>query len=122
MERKLNAIHKSKSKSQPDLYKVGADGKVIYTGGKSQNIDDQLHELASLSGINMDVDVFNIVIDLLRLNVNPNTILDVFRKMAQQRGMKPSKSSDNISRTKKSTISDSKPSKNYAAFLDPAGK
>ena len=105
MERKLNAIHKSKSKSQPDLYKVSADGKIVYTGGKSQNIDESLHELAGLSGIHMDKDVFNIVIDLLRLNVNPNTIMDVLRKMAQQSGMRPSKSMENISRQNRKSTS-----------------
>ena len=105
MERKLNAFHKNKSKSQPDLYKA------------DKNTDEHLHELAMLSGVNMDKDVFNIVIDLLRLNVNPNTILDILRKMAQQKGMRPSKSSDNIARQNRKSTSESK-LKSYSAYLE----
>ena len=106
MERKLNAFHKNKSKSQTDLYKP------------DKNLDDHLHELATLSGVNINRDVFNIVIDLLRLNVNPNTILDIMRKMAQQKGMRPSKSSDNIAaRQNRKSASEAK-MKNYSAYLE----
>jgi len=93
MERKLNAIHKTKSRSQPDLYKVGVDGKVI----KNRTPDDDLYELCALSGVTMDKEVFKLVIDLLRLNVNPNTMIEVLRKISNQVGMKTSKSHDNIS-------------------------
>jgi len=106
MERKLNAIHKNKSKSQPDLFKGGA-----------KSTEDLLYELAALSGVNMDKDVFDIVIDLLRLNVNPNTILDILRKMAQQKGVKASKSSDNISKQNRKSAGDTK-SKNYSVYLE----
>lgn len=105
MERKLNAFHKPKSKSQQDLFK----------GDK--NIDDHLHELATLSGVNFDKEVFNIVIDLLKLNVNPNTILDILKKMAQQKGMRPSKSSDDIARQNRKSASEAK-MKMYASYLE----
>ena len=127
MERKLNAFHKSKSRSQPDLYKVTADGKLV--SGKNRSIDDELFHLCALSNVRFDVDVFKIMIDLLRLNVNPNTLLDVFRKMASARGMKPSKSSDNIARIRKSekeksaskekSITDQS---NYAVYLESAAE
>ena len=52
MERKLNAFHKHKWRSQPDL------------GLPNMNIDNELHNLCALSGVKFDVDVFNIIIDL----------------------------------------------------------
>ena len=119
MERKLNAIHKSKSRSQPDLYKVGVDGKVIHTGLRNKSIDDELFEMCALSGVRMDNDIFKIIIDLLRLNVNPNTLLEVLRKISNQRVMRSSKSSDNISRVGKSN---SDRTANYAVFLDGGTK
>lgn len=87
MERKLNAIHKTKSRSQPDLYK-----DLI----KNRTPDDDLYELCALSGVTMDKEVFKLVIDLLRLNVNPNTMIEVLRKISNQVGMKTSRSHDNI--------------------------
>ena len=77
MERKLNAFTKHKWRSQPDLGQLNG----------SMNIDYELHNLCVLSGIKFDIDVFQIIIDLLRLNVNPNTLLDVLRKMATQSSM-----------------------------------
>nr|XP_012559833.1 mitotic-spindle organizing protein 2 isoform X1 [Hydra vulgaris] len=104
MERKTNAIHKPKN-TQPDLYRVDVDGKVIYTGGKNKSVDEELFELCALSGVKMDIDVFNIVIDLLRTNVNPNTILDVFKKMSNQQpqNIKSKSKADKVLMTKTSS-------------------
>ena len=110
MERRMNAIHKPKSNTQPDLYKVDADGKVIYTGGKNKSIDEELFELCALSGVKMDIDVFNIFIDLLRTNVNPNTIMDVLKKVSnhQQPNIKSAKIvADKVHVTKNSSDSSS---------------
>ncbi|XP_035690886.1 mitotic-spindle organizing protein 2B-like [Branchiostoma floridae] len=41
-----------------------------------------LYELCNLAGITMDPHVFKIVLDLLRLNVAPMTILQVLKSMA----------------------------------------
>lgn len=117
MERKLNAFHKNKSRSQTDLqYKVTSDGKVISTGGKNKSVDDELFDMCALSGVKMDIDVFRIMIDLLRLNVNPNTLIDVLKKMANRRGMKSSKSSEDISRVRKKSSSDK--GSTYAVYLE----
>ena len=85
MERKLNALHKSKSKSNPDLHKLGSNTRsAAGQFARVKNTDDELHELCVLSGLKIDVDVFKIVLDLLRLNVNPNTMADVLRNLSQQ--------------------------------------
>ena len=77
----MNAFTKHKWRSQPDL---GLGGSA--TGGVF-DADRELHNLSTLSGVKFDYDVFKIIIDLLRLNVNPNTLLDVLRKMAMQSSM-----------------------------------
>ena len=82
MERKINAGTKHKWRSQPDL---GAGVPVPSGGGVDiYDTDRELHALSTLSGVRFDHEVFKIVADLLRLNVNPNTLLDVLRKMAMQ--------------------------------------
>merc|ERR1711931_71344 len=47
--------------------------------------DQELHHLCALAGVKFDPQVFELIIDLLRLNVNPDTLLDVLRKMSTQR-------------------------------------
>ena len=109
IERKLNAI-KKKSLSQPDIAKLGLDVKSY----KPKSVDDEIFELCALSGVKMDKEVFLLVIDLLRLNVNPNVMMDIFRKMCSQCSGRSSKSSDSSSRVGKSN---SDRTANYSANL-----
>ena len=89
MERKLNAFTKHKWRSQPDLGQQN--------GGI--NIDHELHNFCVLSGVKFDIDVFQIIIELLRLNVNPNTLLDMLRKMTTQSAMQKETESNKKERT-----------------------
>lgn len=82
MDRKVNPLVKHKWRSQPDLVHGGA-----------ADIDMELHKLCLLSGVRFNMDVFRIIVDLLRLNVNPNTLLDVLRKIATQSSMQNKDSS-----------------------------
>ncbi len=72
---------KRKSRSQPDLYHVSLEASKTSPYSRSKTIDEDLFELCELSGVKMSKDVFDIILDLLRLNVNPNTIADVAKKM-----------------------------------------
>ena len=84
MERKLNAIHKTKSRSQPDLFKMGMDIRSSNSANRGRSTEDELYELCALSGLKMDIDVFKIIVDLLHLNVNPNTLLEVLKRLSNQ--------------------------------------
>ena len=81
----MNAFTKHKWRSQPDLGGA-ANGGVF-------DADRELHNLSLLSGVKFDYEVFKIVVDLLRLNVNPNTLLDVLRKMTMQSSLQSDTSS-----------------------------
>eukprot|EP00794_Sanderia_malayensis_P013761 gene13761-15201_t len=72
---------KKKSRSQPDLYKVSVEVTKTSPYTRSKTIDEELFELCELSGVKMSKDIFDIILDLLRLNVNPNTIVDVTKRM-----------------------------------------
>ena len=102
MDRKLNVLHKSKSKSNPDLHKIGFNSRSVGHSGRGKNTDDELYALCALSGLKIDNNVFEILIDLLRLNVNPNTLADVLKMLSQQQQSHPvlrrriSKSAENL--------------------------
>ena len=82
------AAVKAKSRSQPDLYKLTVDVNTKtapYVASRVKTTDEELFEICSLSGVSLDIDVFKIILDLIRLNVNPNTIADVLKKMASNK-------------------------------------
>ena len=89
---------KRKSRSQPDLFKVTVEATRSSSFSRNKSIDDELFEICQLSGLKMSEDVFKIILDLLRLNVNPNTIADVLKKMTAQKSNKDApKSSSSMS-------------------------
>ena len=76
---------KRKSRSNPDLFKVTIESTKTSSYTRNKTIDDELFDLCELSGVKMSPDLFKIVLDLLRLNVNPNTIADVIKKMTSHK-------------------------------------
>ena len=79
---------KRKSRSQPDLFRVTVEASKTSSFIRNKSIDDELLEICQFSGLKMSQEVFNIILDLLRLNVNPNTIADVLKKMTAQKSTK----------------------------------
>ena len=106
---------KRKSRSQPDLFKVTVETTKSSSFVRKKSVDDELFEICQLSGLKLSQDVFKIILDLLRLNVNPNTIADVLKRMTSQKTAKdgpkasaslavPRYGSDNVkSKTKSSS-------------------
>ena len=45
--------------------------------------EDKLYELVAASGVSMDKDVLEQIIELLRLNVNPDKLYDVFQVLTR---------------------------------------
>lgn len=89
---------KKKSRSQPDLFKVTVEATRTSSYNKNKSIDDELLEICEVSGLKMSEEVFQIILDLLRLNVNPNTIAEVLKKMAAQKSSRDvPKSSSSLS-------------------------
>ena len=76
---------KRKSRSNPDLFKVTVESTKTSSYTRNKTIDDELFDLCELSGVKMSPDLFKIVLDLLRLNVNPNTIADVIKRMTSHK-------------------------------------
>ena len=76
---------KRKSRSQPDLFHVSVEATKTIPHSRINSLDEDLLELCELSGVKVSPDVFDIVLDLLRLNVNPNTIADVLKKMTSHK-------------------------------------
>ena len=107
---------KKKSRSQPDLFRVTVETTKTSSFARKKSIDDELFEICQLSGLKMSEDLFKIILDLLRLNVNPNTIADVLKRMTSQKSIKevakasgslavPRYGSDNVKSKTKSSIS-----------------
>ena len=70
----------SRSSSTQDLYKA----TLTRLNAKSQ--DEELLELCNLSGVPLDPEVFKILMDLLKLNVSPTSLVQVLRKVASTNG------------------------------------
>ena len=70
----------SRSKSTPDIYKV------TVTRTTSKSLDEELMELCNLSGVILDPDVFKILLDLIKLNVSPTSLVSVLKKIAATKG------------------------------------
>lgn len=94
-ERLLTKEVKMKSRSQPDLFKVTVEATRTPSYSRNKGIDDELFEICELSGLKMSPEVFKIILDLLRLNVNPNTIADVLKRMTAQKYNKDAPKSSN---------------------------
>ena len=73
-------LNMSRSKSTPDIYKV----TVARTTSKS--LDEELLELCKLSGVTLDADVFKILLDLIKLNVSPTSLVSILKKIAATKG------------------------------------
>lgn len=70
----------SRSKSTPDIYKV------TVTRTNSKTLDEELLELCNLSGVTLDPDVFKILLDLIKLNVSPTSLVSILKKIAATKG------------------------------------
>ena len=70
----------SRSKSTPDIYKV------TVTRTNSKSLDEELLELCNLSGVTLDPDVFKILLDLIKLNVSPTSLVSILKKIAATKG------------------------------------
>ena len=80
----------SQSQSTQDMYRVnvsrGAErGK---TKGNFQ-AEQELYELCNLSGVTLDPEVFQILLDLIQINVSPNALVQVLKKMTKQASQRP---------------------------------
>lgn len=70
----------SRSQSSPDIYKVSV------TRTSSKSLDEELLELCNLSGVTLDPDVFKILLDLIKLNVPPPSLVTVLKQVASTKG------------------------------------
>lgn len=48
------------------------------------NVEQELYDLCNLSGVTLDPDVFQIILDLIQVNVSPNALVQVLKKMSKQ--------------------------------------
>ena len=106
----------SRSKSTPDIYKV----TVARTNPKT--LDEELLELCKLSGVTLDADVFKILLDLIKLNVSPTSLVSILKKIAASKGY-PSEA-PSLSTTKLSSSGTSLGTGSYetsASFLTTTG-
>ena len=75
----------SQSQSTSDLYRVNA-----FRGAERQKprgnfqVEQELYELCNLSGVTLDPEVFQILLDLIQINVSPNALVQVLKKMTKQ--------------------------------------
>lgn len=70
----------SRSQSTPDIYKV------TVTRMNPKSLDEELLELCNLSGVTLDADVFKILLDLIKLNVPPTSLVTVLKQIASTKG------------------------------------
>lgn len=70
----------SRSQSTPDIYKV------TVTRANPKSVDEELLELCNLSGVTLDPDVFKILLDLIKLNVPPTSLVSVLKQIAATKG------------------------------------
>ena len=73
------------STSAPDLYRanVSRNAERLKTKGNFQ-AEQELYDLCNLSGVTLDPDVFQILLDLIQINVSPNALVQVLKKMTKQ--------------------------------------
>ena len=82
----------ARSNSNADNYKV----KMSLTRLSSKSQEEELFDLCNLSGVTLDPDVFKIVMDLIKLNVQPTALVQMLKKMtAASKGYRNSDSSRN---------------------------
>lgn len=70
----------SRSQSTPDIYKV------TVTRANPKSVDEELLELCNLSGVTLDPDVFKILLDLIKLNVPPTSLVSALKQIAATKG------------------------------------
>lgn len=70
----------SRAHSSPDMYKVSV------TRANAKSVDEELLELCNLSGVTLDRDVFKILLDLIKLNVPPTSLVSVLKQIAATKG------------------------------------
>lgn len=76
----LRFVAMSRSQSSPDIYKVSV------TRANAKSVDEELLELCNLSGVTLDRDVFKILLDLIKLNVPPTSLVSVLKQIAATKG------------------------------------
>lgn len=76
----LRFVAMSRSQSSPDIYKVSV------TRANAKSVDEELLELCNLSGVTLDRDVFMILLDLIKLNVPPTSLVSVLKQIAATKG------------------------------------
>lgn len=76
----LRLLAMSRSQSSPDIYKVSV------TRLNAKSLDEELLELCNLSGVTLDRDVFKILLDLIKLNVPPTSLVSVLKQIAATKG------------------------------------
>lgn len=65
----------SRSNSNAEHYKV------TLTRLSSKSQEEELMDLCNLSGVSLDPDVFKIVMDLIKMNVQPTALVQVLKKI-----------------------------------------
>lgn len=91
----------SRSKSTPDIYKV------TVTRTSSKSLDEELLELCNLSGVTLDADVFKILLDLIKLNVSPTSLVNILKKIAATKGYQSEMPSQSTTKLTSSSSSSS---------------
>lgn len=74
----------SQSQSAPDLYRFNVSRNVERQKSRTFPVDQELYDLCNLSGVTLDSEVFQILLDLIRINVSPNALVQVLKKMTKQ--------------------------------------
>lgn len=88
----------SRSNSNPEHYKV------TLTRLNSKSPEEELLDLCNLSGVTLDPDVFKIVMDLIKMNVQPTALVQVLKKITTS-------SKTSRADTSRNSVSDEGPSK-----------
>ena len=77
----------SQSQSTSDIYRVNVSrGAERQKAKGSFQVEQELYELCNLSGVTLDSEVFQVLLDLIQINVSPNALVQVLKKMTKQRG------------------------------------
>lgn len=101
----------ARSNSNADNYKVKMSLTRLSSTSKSQ--EDELLDLCNLSGVTLDPDVFKIVMDLIKMNVQPTALVQMLKKMtATSKGYRADTSRNSIGDDVASKSGSTKPDKN----------
>jgi hypothetical protein len=85
----------SQSQSTSDLYRVNISRGAERPKPRGNfQVEQELYELSNLSGVTLDPEVFQILLDLIQINVSPNALVQVLKKMTKQGN--PRGSLDNV--------------------------